>query len=127
MEYTVKAHRAGRAAELIPLYQLLAVSHRNSEIARDGNRQIAAKTAGHNASVIATQDTFGGGAAPGKTIPGWGARIETGKPDELARRARDFTPPIIAIVADNGVVFSLRTMFESDDQVLINLLSSQHT
>lgn len=124
MEYTVKAHRAGRAAELIPLYQLLAVPTETLKL-RATAIVNAAKTAGLNASVIATQDTFGGGAAPGKIIPGRGVRIETGKPDDLARRARDFAPPIIATVADNGVEFSLRTMFAGDDQFLVSFLTEQ--
>lgn len=117
MEFTVKAHRAGRAEELIPLYQLLVVPTETLRV-----RAMAlverAKAAGLKASAIETKDTFGGGAAPGKTIPGWGVRIETPKPDDLAKRARDFDPPIIATVADNGVVFSLRTMFAADDDHL---------
>ncbi len=121
MEFTVKAHRAGRAAELIPLYQLLSVP---TETLRS-RAQLIAKQAGERAlkaSVAETQDTFGGGAAPGKTIPGWGVRIESPKPDELAKRARDFDPPIIATVADNGVLFSMRTMFAEDDPTLTEFL-----
>lgn len=123
MEFTVKAHRAGRAAELIPLYQLLAVPTETLRV-----RAMAlverAKAAGLKASAIETKDTFGGGAAPGKTIPGWGVRIETPKPDDLAKRARDFDPPIIATVADNGVVFSLRTMSAEEDSSLAAFLSA---
>lgn len=123
MEFTVKAHRAGRAAELIPLYQLLAVPTETLRV-----RAMAlverAKAADLKASAIETKDTFGGGAAPGKTIPGWGVRIETPKPDDLAKRARDFDPPIIATVADNGVVFSLRTMFAEEDSSLAAFLSA---
>ena len=121
MEFTVKAHRAGRATELIPLYQLLAVS---SESLRSRAEAIAtvAKNAGKKASVVPTEDTFGGGAAPGESFPGWGVRIETSKPDDLIKRARDFTPPIIATVSDNGVVFSLRAMFEAEDSILTRFL-----
>lgn len=123
MEFSVKAHRSGRASELIPLYQLLDVP---TERLRSRAQQIVEKaiSAGHKASVIETRDTFGGGAAPGKTIPGWGVRIDTPKPDELAKRARDFDPPIIATVADNGVAISLRTVFEKDDEVLAKFLQS---
>ncbi len=123
MEFTVKAHRAGRAAELIPLYQLLAVSTERLR-ARATAIAEASESAGMSASVVETQDTFGGGAAPGKTIPGWGVRIETPKPDDLARRAREFDPPIIATVTDDGVVFSLRTMFAEEDSFLAAFLSA---
>jgi len=124
MEFTVKAHRAGRAAELIPLYQLLAVP-------ADQLRARADAIAKHVTSpdmkvtVVETQDTFGGGFAFGKTIAGWGVRVETAKPDDLAKRARDSDPPIIATVADNGVVFSLRTMFATDDSILTSFINTQ--
>ncbi len=124
MEFTVKAHRAGRASELIPLYQLLAVS---AESLKTRAEIIANKAyaSGLKVSVVVTQDTFGGGAAPGKTIPGWGVRIETLKPDDFVKRARDFTPPIIATVTNDGVVFSLRTMFDHDDTALAQFLSTR--
>lgn len=123
MEFTVKAHRAGRSAELIPLYQLLAVPTDQLRARADAIAKDVA-TPGTKATVVETQDTFGGGAAPGKTIPGWGVRIETVKPDELAKRTREFDPPIIATVADNGVVFSLRTMFPGDDSILTSFLTA---
>lgn len=124
-EFTVKAHRAGRAAALIPLYQLLAVT---TDELRTRAEAIAAPaiTKGVKASVIQTQDTFGGGAAPGKTIAGWGVRVETPKPDELVKRARDLQTPIIATVADGSAVFSLRTIFASDDSTVASFLSATH-
>ncbi len=123
MEFTVKAHRAGRAAELIPLYQLLAVPTDHLR-ARADTIAKHVTSPGMKATVVETRDTFGGGAAPGKTIPGWGVRIETTKPDDLTKSARDFDPPIIATVADNGVVFSLRTMFPVDDSILTSFLTA---
>ena len=124
MEFTVKAHRAGRAAELIPLYQLLAVSNETLRARADALAKTA-QPVGLKTSVVKTRDTFGGGAAPGKTIEGWGVRIETAKPDEFVKRARDFSPPIIATVTSDGVVFSLRTMFDHDDTALARFLSTR--
>jgi L-seryl-tRNA(Ser) seleniumtransferase len=123
MEFTVKAHRAGRAAELIPLYQLLAVSS-ETLCARADALAKTAQLAGLKASIVETQDAFGGGAAPGKTIEGRGVRIETARPDEFVKRAREFNPPIIATVADGAAIFSLRTMFSGDDSILIQFLTS---
>lgn len=121
MEFTVKAHRAGRAAELIPLYQLLAVP---PETLRARAETVVQALPGGKASVVPTADTFGGGAAPGKTIPGWGVRIETPKPDDLARRARDHDPPIICTVAEGGVVFAMRALFADDEPVLRRFLAA---
>lgn len=123
MEFTVKAHRAGRANELVPLYHLLSIS---PGVLRSRAEAIAtsAKNAGLSASVVPTEDTFGGGAAPGKTISGWGVRVETPKPDDFIKRAHDFAPPIIAMVSDGNMVFSLRTMFDADDSILVSFLST---
>jgi L-seryl-tRNA(Ser) seleniumtransferase len=123
LELTTRAHRSGKSAELVPLYKLLSVlSSRLKERAEAMAER--ARAHGHRASVVATADTFGGGAAPGKTIDGWGVRIDAPpSPEELSARARAFSPPIIATVSDNGMVFSLRTMFDGDDSALTDFLS----
>ncbi|MEW5702524.1 MAG: L-seryl-tRNA(Sec) selenium transferase [Candidatus Zixiibacteriota bacterium] len=124
MEETVAAHRAGRAETAIPLYRLLAVPvdelHR-----RASSLTTAAKAAGWQAETTATADTFGGGAAPGKTIPGWGLSLSP-PPDAgaMADAARAFTPPIIGTIVDGRFVLSLRTMFAADDDDVARFLKS---
>ena len=123
LEYTTGAHRSGRAAELIPLYRLLAVPASRLKERAEAIAENARKR-GLKASVVETADPFGGGAAPGKAIAGWGVRIDAPpSAEELSARARAFSPPIIATVSDNGVVFSLRTMFDADDLALSEFLS----
>jgi len=121
LEATVAAHRAGRAETLIPLYQLLAVS--TDDLRARAERITAVATdAGWDATVIPAHDTFGGGAAPGKTIDGWGVRLAAPAPDDVVRAARAHTPPILGTISDDAVVFSLRTMFASDDTLLSEFL-----
>jgi L-seryl-tRNA(Ser) seleniumtransferase len=122
LELTVAAHRAGRASVLLPFYQFAAT-------APDGLRERAERLAaiagesGWQATVVPTEDTFGGGAAPGKTMPGWGVRLEgPPAPDRIAADARAFTPPILGTISGDAVIFSLRTMFAIDDASLESFL-----
>jgi L-seryl-tRNA(Ser) seleniumtransferase len=122
LEATVAAHRAGRAATVIPLYHLLAVSADELQRRAERLRAVAGES-GWDAAVIATRDTFGGGAAPGKTIPGWGLRLSSPPDAEvIARAARAFEPPIIGTIVDDGFVLSLRTMFLGDDEDVVRFL-----
>ncbi|MBI3872067.1 MAG: L-seryl-tRNA(Sec) selenium transferase [candidate division Zixibacteria bacterium] len=123
LEKTVAAHRAGRASAEVPLYQLLDVSA-NDLRARAAKLAETATRSGWNSSVVATQDTFGGGAAPGKTIPGWGLRLDPPPAaDIIAAAARRHDRPIVGTVNDQAVLFSLRTMFPQDDAVVAQFLS----
>jgi L-seryl-tRNA(Ser) seleniumtransferase len=114
LEYTIRAHRSGQAEELIPLYQMLAtpldaLRSRAESLADTANRS------GWKAEVVATLDTFGGGAAPERTIVGWGVRLlPPPSPQNAARRAREFNPPIIGTISDDGFLLSIRTMFSRD-------------
>jgi L-seryl-tRNA(Ser) seleniumtransferase len=122
LEATVAAHRAGRADTLIPFYRMLAIPAEELR-ARAERLATAAGDAGWDASVVATEDTFGGGAAPGKTVAGWALRIlPDAAPDQIMRTARAFTPPILGKISDNALLFSLRTMFPSDDADLERFL-----
>jgi len=116
LEATVAAHRAGRAEELIPLYRMLAAPIERLQ-ERAWNLAHAASKSGWNAEAVQVQDTFGGGAAPGRTIDGWGVRL-TGpsSPDHIARIAREFNPPIIGTVSDNAFVLSVRTIAPEEEE-----------
>ncbi|MBI5868479.1 MAG: L-seryl-tRNA(Sec) selenium transferase, partial [candidate division Zixibacteria bacterium] len=100
LEYVVNAHRSGKAAELIPLYQMLAMPLDLLK-SRADNLGDAARKAGRNVEVVPVKDTFGGGSAPERTIDGWGIRFSPPpSADELAMKARQFDPPIIGTVSD---------------------------
>jgi L-seryl-tRNA(Ser) seleniumtransferase len=124
LEFTVRAHRSGRAAELIPLYQLLTTPLDDLR-GRAESLERTAHESGWKAEVVSTNDTFGGGAAPERTIAGWGVRLlAPPSPAVMARRARECDPPIIGTVSDDSFLLSTRTMLPHDFPDLISFLKS---
>lgn len=124
LEFAVGAHRAGRASELLPLYAMASETS-DSLKARAENLADIAKKAGWSVKVVETADTFGGGAAPDRTLQGWGIAIDGhGKPDDLAARARLFDPPIVGTIAEGTLVFALRTVQGRDEEALTVFLKA---
>ena len=124
LEATVSAHRADRAAELIPLYRMLSVPVATLEARANALADLARK-AGWNAEAIPTKDTFGGGAAPGRTLDGWGLRLSgPASADQIACFARDFDPPIIGTVSERAFILSVRTILQRDDADLSRFFGS---
>lgn len=124
LEATLLAHRADRAEELIPLYNAFSAA---PETLRDRANRIRVAVNGHGLkiSINETEDTFGGGAAPGKTIPGWALTISP-PPDvqALARSARQFDPPIIGTIRDNRFHLSMRTLLPGDEADIVRFLTA---
>jgi L-seryl-tRNA(Ser) seleniumtransferase len=124
LEATVAIHRSGRAEELIPLYRMLAAPMPSLE-QRARSLAEAATDAGWNAEVIPTKDTFGGGAAPGRTIDGWGIHLSgPASADQIAQRAREFDPPIIGTVSEDGFILSVRTILPHDQPDVARFLQT---
>ena len=109
---------------MIPLYQMLSVS---PEMLKDRAESLAqaAQQSGWKVEVIPTKDTFGGGSAPERTIDGWGVRImPPPSPEDLARLAREFDPPIVGTVSEDSYLLSIRCMFPHDYPDLVRFLRS---
>jgi len=109
---------------MIPLYQMLSVS---PEMLKDRAESLAqaAQQSGWKVEVIPTKDTFGGGSAPERTIDGWGVRImPPSSPEDLARLAREFDPPIVGTVSEDSYLLSIRCMFPHDYPDLVRFLRS---
>jgi L-seryl-tRNA(Ser) seleniumtransferase len=63
--------------------------------------------------VEACTSTVGGGAMPTAELPSWAVTI-AGKPDELDRRLRATTPPVIATIRDGKLWLDVRTIAEEE-------------
>jgi L-seryl-tRNA(Ser) seleniumtransferase len=77
--------------------------------------------AGVRAEVVETTAYVGGGSLPNQGLSSIGVacRSTAVAPNELARRLRLGAPPVVARVADEVLLFDLRTVFpEQDDDVL---------
>jgi L-seryl-tRNA(Ser) seleniumtransferase len=118
------AHRSGRAEELIPLYRMFAADPDSLRLRAEALAQVAARH-GLRASAAPTEDPFGGGAAPGKALPGWALSIDPPpEASQLAERARAFDPPIIGTVRDNRFQISVRTLLPGDETEIMRFFQT---
>ncbi|GAB4323549.1 MAG: L-seryl-tRNA(Sec) selenium transferase [Candidatus Zixiibacteriota bacterium] len=125
LEVAVSAHLARRAEQLLPVYRMAATP---LDALRALARELAkiAAGAGWKADLVETADTFGGGSAPGMTMPGAGVRISGPlSATEIAARARAFDPPIIGIVTDDAFVLAVRTVSGQDQADLVRFLQAK--
>ncbi len=78
------------------------------------------------AQIIPEESTIGGGALPLKKIPTWAISIR--HPDQptqtIANRLRQYTPPVICRIKDDGIILDLRTVSGSDDLKILQALIS---
>ena len=81
------------------------------------------------ASVEKSLSAVGGGSLPGETLPSWVLSVdcqETG-PEEVMRRLRDCSPPVIARIEDDRVLLDPRTVLPEEDGPLLDALRSAVT
>jgi L-seryl-tRNA(Ser) seleniumtransferase len=86
---------------------------------------LAASSIGLSAQVVPTLTIIGGGAAPGKTLPGFALSLAANgmSATELARRLRQQKTPIVARVEEDRVLIDLRTVDAADDRYLAETLA----
>lgn len=125
LEATVIEHLAGRATRSVPVARMIHASAgeigvRAERLAQHLGRSLAECGIEATLAVVDGQSTVGGGSAPGSslstrlleiTVPGV-------SPDEFARRLRLGTPPVVARIEKDRVVFDLRTVMEDEDDDL---------
>lgn len=64
----------------------------------------------------------GGGALPDQAIPTWVVKISVDNPNALAKRFRQYNPPILVRVHNQSVYIDTRTLFKEDISVVRNAL-----
>jgi L-seryl-tRNA(Ser) seleniumtransferase len=114
LEATLLAYLGGRATSEIPVWRMIAAT---PELLRARAERIA-EAIGAGATVLACASAVGGGSLPGETLPSFAVAI-AGAPDDLARRLRQGTPPVIARIANDRLLLDVRTVLEEQEQALI--------
>ncbi len=66
--------------------------------------------------------TIGGGSLPGETLPTWALAPRVEQPNAAAARLRQYTPPVIARVAQDRLLLDPRTVFPEQDESVIAAL-----
>jgi len=118
LEATLEEYAADRAQSHVPVAAMIAMPL--GAIERRARALVdALSAAGVRASVIDGESTIGGGSAPGTTLPTKLVAIEHGRAQELERRFRDHTVPVIARIENDRVLLDLRTVSPDDDKIVL--------
>lgn len=118
---TLDHYRRGEAHTHIPIWRIL--SRRVADLQRTVERWLLilkARVPDLNAEIIPTRSTVNGGVLMSETLPTVGLAVQVNEPDGLLMRLRRLEMPIIARIEDDKVVFDPRTVFEHQEQALID-------
>ncbi len=69
--------------------------------------------------VIAEYSTIGGGSLPGETLPTYVLSIQVKRADKLLAGLRQNSPPIIARINEDRILFDPRTVLDSEEEVFL--------
>jgi len=115
---TLALYRAGRAAQEIPLWRMVATPL--EELRARAERLVASTD---RVAAAQLRSTLGGGSLPGETLPSWGVAAEARSADRLATALRAGEPAVIAHIEDGRVVLDLRTVEPGDDAALADAIA----
>ncbi|NPV85607.1 MAG: L-seryl-tRNA(Sec) selenium transferase [Anaerolineae bacterium] len=74
--------------------------------------------------VIASNSTVGGGSLPEETLPTYVFALKVKSPQWFVAQLRKLSPPVIARLEDDQVLFDPRTVFPEQDEMLLSGLKS---
>ena len=69
--------------------------------------------------VISGESTVGGGSLPGETLPTFLLALDVRNPDRFMKRLRQSTPPVIARLDNDRILFDPRTVLPEQEQHLL--------
>lgn len=126
LEATLLSYVRGRATAEIPVWQMIAAA---PEQLRARAETLAARlqAAGIATEIVACQSAVGGGSLPGETLPSVALALalpvasnnaRPHSPDALARALRLGNPGVVARIADERLLFDLRTVLPEQDDTL---------
>ncbi|HVU33840.1 MAG TPA: L-seryl-tRNA(Sec) selenium transferase [Opitutaceae bacterium] len=120
LEATIEAHLSGAAAEQVPVLAMLGVT--TGELRERAEAIVNALAArGIAAGVTPCVGEVGGGSLPRSQVPSVAVELleRVERVEDLAKRLRHGTPPVIGRIERGRVQFDLRTVFPRQDEALI--------
>ncbi len=120
---TLHSYLRGTALQEIPVWKLISTPLIDLQ-ARAQAIATALNAVGIPARATDCAGAIGGGSLPGVTQPSAGVLLTpaTENATALARRLRMADPPVVARIVDEQVLCDLRSVFPTEDAVLINVL-----
>jgi L-seryl-tRNA(Ser) seleniumtransferase len=124
LEATLAEYAAGRAASTVPVQRMLTLTPVAMRARADALAAAIAAVAGWRAEIIAGASAIGGGSAPGIELPTWLVAIARDglTAHGLEQQLRRLTPPVIARIEGDRVVFDVRTIAPDEDAVIAALM-----
>jgi L-seryl-tRNA(Ser) seleniumtransferase len=127
LQATLLAYLENKAVEEIPVWRMIAA--KESSLARRARRwQTALRrlplSPEISLQITASASTVGGGSLPGQTLPTKALAIVSDNVDELAKKLRQATPPVIARIEENQLLLDPRTVLPEQDKMLLVVLES---
>lgn len=108
----------GDAEKEIPIWRMIAMKPAELEVrARRWLNHI--QGLGLQAGVETGMSMVGGGSLPGESLPTWVLSLYVEDPHRFVYRLRNATPPIIARIDDDRVLFDPRTVFIEQESALL--------
>ena len=109
----------GEAESKVPIWRMVSVSAGEAE-----NRAYHWQTIiGTRALVLRGLSTIGGGSLPGETLDTWLLALECaevpGGAQEVVKRLRQYSTPVIARIKGDMVLFDPRTVFLEEEETLL--------
>ena len=123
LQATLLHYLKGEAVEQVPVWQMMA-----ADVGEIEGRAIALATwlreAGVEADVADGASTVGGGTLPDETLPTRVAVLHVSEPQDLARRLRLGTPPVIGRIENDAFLLDLRTVLLTQEEVLRQVMKA---
>ena len=116
---TLLAYLRGDAPTNIPVWQM--ISAEESELQGRARR---VSEGVDDVRIVSSVATVGGGALPGETLPSVSLQLgeSYGSVEEVSRRLRDASRPIIGRVRDESMCLDMRTVLPQDEELITQVL-----
>jgi L-seryl-tRNA(Ser) seleniumtransferase len=75
--------------------------------------------------VVESESTVGGGSLPGESMKTWVMALDVKSPDKFMAKLRASNPPLIARTENDRVLLDPRTVLPEQDDLLLEILSTQ--
>jgi len=123
LQATLMHYLRGEAVEKIPVWRMISMQ---KELIGDRVAHLVRnlKDSGLDVSPREGVSAIGGGALPGQTLPTVLLALRVLRPAEFAACLRSSSPPVVARIEDDQILFDLRTVTPEQDEALLEAIVS---